>query len=1314
MKILRKIILLILLIVFQLSYFYLPLQILGLNNPIPKAQAANNTGRVVYGDAGGAAPSTRTWDGTAFSTAGSAATAFATIQYALNKESPTRSEYIIGTSATTGVTTFQVYNGSWGNAFSSTPGVGTTNDAYRGFDIAYEQLSGDGLVVYEDNSSANTNIKYNTWNGSSWDGEQSLTVNSANVLWARMETKPLTNEILLVTLDSNSDIYAYVWDGSGWGSGQLLTDAASGTTFPIFDVAYENTSGDALVAYGTGTTWDYWTYVGTTWTDGTNGSTCAGDGTTNACANVAGAVVNLNLSGSSENNYIAISIGETTGDDFMGQIWYGSQWLSLPSAITTWDEAGAVENAAAEMPQNVTYEANGNRFMFMYVLNGVFAGTYFFYDTDDSTWYNGDGTTSITDIDSVNTTTGNVTVDDLSWIAFYPNPDDTSQIMGTFSDILGTVRSRLWNGSSWTTPTNADHGDAGTVILGHPVSFAWDRTLNVTTVGTSGSQTTNLPLTATDRHVGGAFTFVNSLSTANVTSIKISEKGNVNANSHLSNVKLLYKQEATCSSTVPSGTTQFGSTGTFNGSDESTFTGTMSVGTSQVCLYITLDISGSATVGQTIEIEITAPQSDVVTAANAVAPSTAIAISGTSTLEAPTLTVSDPGTQKVEMGIPSDDNYIGAAFTFIRNVGSTTVTSIKFTETGSVDADAELSEVDVFYKEETSCSSTLPGDATLFNSSTGSFVAADTVTVTGSMTVDTDQTCIYFTFNVTTAADAGDVVDIEITNPSTDVAVSSNTVTPATVIALSGSTTLAAPDFTSYGSPFLYTEANWAGGAGSSFTFELYWRKTVGNVFARVYDETSSAEVTGSLVYISDATFVRTRTGDLTLTDGHVYRAQLGHVTGASGEVYSAKFLSDGSGGGADLAEFYHSNDTLDLGEVLSIDSSKLAYVKKSSNPYQKDILGIVSTQPGIILGQNIGQSYPIALVGRVPVKVTTETGVIRAGDFVTASSTKGYAMKATKAGRVLGQALEGFDKDKTHICPDNAKAGAVCGTIMVFVNLTNYTGSSLQIVMGQNKIDSFGIVPEGSNENAVVPVSTDSAQLTASGSAQSANLSFIQEEDNKSYEEIVTFLEQMRDQRIASGEEESEAIFDSISATGKIFAPQIYSRGLTVETATISGSLRTKGNSIIEGILTVVDTLLANNIVASGVSTFLGEVVFKDRVIFERPVVVGDDAGGFVSVAKGKKSVAVIFEKEFSEDPVITVSVFTPELTEEVYTQKTSAGECNKEEGLEACQVKYEDQVMQNNSFVISKKSKKGFTITLKNEATIDLNFSWSLVTVK
>jgi hypothetical protein len=70
----------------------------------------------------------------------------------------------------------------------------------------------------------------------------------------------------------------------------------------------------------------------------------------------------------------------------------------------------------------------------------------------------------------------------------------------------------------------------------------------------------------------------------------------------------------------------------------------------------------------------------------------------------------------------------------------------------------------------------------------------------------------------------------------------------------------------------------------------------------------------------------------------------------------------------------------------------------------------------GITEGETIDKNNlrPLALAGRVPVKVCIENGPIQIGDMLTTSSTPGFAMKATDRnlgfGAIIGKALESFD----------------------------------------------------------------------------------------------------------------------------------------------------------------------------------------------------------------------------------------------------------------------------------------------------------------
>lgn len=101
--------------------------------------------------------------------------------------------------------------------------------------------------------------------------------------------------------------------------------------------------------------------------------------------------------------------------------------------------------------------------------------------------------------------------------------------------------------------------------------------------------------------------------------------------------------------------------------------------------------------------------------------------------------------------------------------------------------------------------------------------------------------------------------------------------------------------------------------------------------------------------------------------------------------------------------------------EVVTTQGTTMVELVKSSEAYQGAIVGIVSNNYGDFTsaGYNItvaDNPMPVALIGRVPVKVTNEGGSIAVGDYLTTSSTPGKAMKATKAGRVIGMVLEDWD----------------------------------------------------------------------------------------------------------------------------------------------------------------------------------------------------------------------------------------------------------------------------------------------------------------
>ena len=124
----------------------------------------------------------------------------------------------------------------------------------------------------------------------------------------------------------------------------------------------------------------------------------------------------------------------------------------------------------------------------------------------------------------------------------------------------------------------------------------------------------------------------------------------------------------------------------------------------------------------------------------------------------------------------------------------------------------------------------------------------------------------------------------------------------------------------------------------------------------------------------------------------------------AAGKVKAIEYLT----GQSDLAENINSKEKLSSGDIVIISETNLFV--KSTKPYDTRAAGVVSTKPGITLNSE-EQGYPLALSGRVPVKVTNENGKIMPGDILTTSSMPGHAMRCDDKlrcyGAVIGKALE-------------------------------------------------------------------------------------------------------------------------------------------------------------------------------------------------------------------------------------------------------------------------------------------------------------------
>ncbi len=118
-----------------------------------------------------------------------------------------------------------------------------------------------------------------------------------------------------------------------------------------------------------------------------------------------------------------------------------------------------------------------------------------------------------------------------------------------------------------------------------------------------------------------------------------------------------------------------------------------------------------------------------------------------------------------------------------------------------------------------------------------------------------------------------------------------------------------------------------------------------------------------------------------------------------------------------DVAEWVPSTQQLPPGTVVVLDSSRRDHVTPSSEAYDTTVAGVVSPEPGIILGEPSSDKSLVATTGRVTIRVTASDGPIRIGDLLVTSNVPGTAMRSEpiivngrkfhQPGTILGKALE-------------------------------------------------------------------------------------------------------------------------------------------------------------------------------------------------------------------------------------------------------------------------------------------------------------------
>lgn len=346
---------------------------------------------------------------------------------------PKRKEMIMGTIDWAQHINFAVWNGTtWGNVKELTNDAGSAQ--YRCFDIAYENLSGDALVVGRINDAESP--RYNIWNGSNWafpsaQTDANLTTDST-VSYLTMASKPNSDEILMAVVRNNNDLNVIQWNGSAFTDRGKIDNDMETDRYGAAAIAYEQQSGDALVLWNHK---DRSSIYYSVWS-GTSLSPVA------QTPGFGGDIHVIRAAADPKSNHIFVAAVDEN-NDLNVAVWNGDAWIG-PYEIET-----SMDNHDDQL-FDVAWEQSGDEVVVAWGSSSGGANIRYY------TWRKG------TALNTNPVQTGPSSPSTISWVRLYPI-SGTEKINLLLKNTGGYLRYSLWTG-------NAFLGNPGT-LLSSDLSF---------------------------------------------------------------------------------------------------------------------------------------------------------------------------------------------------------------------------------------------------------------------------------------------------------------------------------------------------------------------------------------------------------------------------------------------------------------------------------------------------------------------------------------------------------------------------------------------------------------------------------------------------------------------------------------------------------------------------------------------------------------------------------------------------------------------------------------------------------------------------
>lgn len=318
-----------------------------------------------------------------------------------------------------------------------------------------------GLLIYGDG----TNIpKYRDYNqvSNTFGAETGTFVATVGPTWL-IRTSPTQHIALAGYYDSSGTLTIMCFNGTAWSQEWQGASGGVGNRHR-FDIAFEKTSGDAIVLFSKGSH-----VFGAMGYRTKTGGTACGAGWVNEAtltpARTSNDIMYVKLAQDKRagSNLIAATWVDVS-EDISAKIWNGSSWVNEPSAVTDNNLEYISQHHDIEN-MDIEYESLSGDLMLVWANANGSNGT------NGVRYRTCTGGTATCTWNSV--TTPPTFSDDATSLDLSANPNTDEMVFASIGNSGGDLQIGYWNGTAWTNTANADTSSAVPYTASKLVSTGW-------------------------------------------------------------------------------------------------------------------------------------------------------------------------------------------------------------------------------------------------------------------------------------------------------------------------------------------------------------------------------------------------------------------------------------------------------------------------------------------------------------------------------------------------------------------------------------------------------------------------------------------------------------------------------------------------------------------------------------------------------------------------------------------------------------------------------------------------------------------------